>query len=321
MVRFTPVESSQSYDLGMVSSIIRDKIWDSLVLRPDGSEHTLKRASIYFSEHEGDPMGVVLEDFHGLFKEVRKALLGEAQSLIVILDAHLLSLESMHHLLKWFCLHGSVVKRVVMIGVDDVLSMDRGGGQAFLDLIQWSDPASVNTGLFHHDHYHEEMMRMVDSYSSMFLCEEGLLQDSIKIQASPRRPVVKLCVLMSEKEAASKFKKPSLNKVKDSITLKFISVFNIRIIPITVAGLVGLDQTTNYEGEWVLFIIPLTYLKQLSRNEVNHLLLETHNLTVITEKTKKYDSKKGNGWFKKAIKTQTYPNIRYTLPYARRLTS
>ena len=226
----------------------------------------------------------------------------------------------MHHLLEWFHVKRTTIKRVVMIGLEDVLPLDRkSGGQAFLDLIQWSDIASVNSTLFSHEYHHNQMLAMVDSYRGLSLCVEGCLEESVKKQVIPRLPVVKLYVLMSEKEASCKFKKPTLDQIKEQMTLKFISVHNVVVVPMTVEGLVGLDQTTSYGEEWTLFLITTTYLKTLSRNEINHLLLETHNLTIITPRGKKYNS--GNGLFRKTISKQIYPNIRYTLPYMKRIIS
>jgi hypothetical protein len=314
MLRFTTPEYKQLMDMDTIAIILEKNAWDTLVIRPDGSDYSLKRASLYFSEYEGT---VKLEDFHKSFKSIKEATMNDPQGLIVVMDCHLLSTDAMKNLVTWFYMQRTVIKRVVMIGVDDVLPLC--GGQSFLDLIQWSDYASVNSGLFAHDVYHEDLLKLVDLCGGLTLCDKSSLESTIKEMVRPRRPLVKLCVIISPKEAASRFKKDTLNLVKDGLTLKFISNHSILIVPITLEGLVGLDQTTGYEKEWVLFLIHAPYLKQLTRNETNHLLLETHNLLVITDKVKQYDSKKGNNWFKKFIKPQKYPNIRYTLPHMKRL--
>jgi len=105
-----------------------------------------------------------------------------------------------------------------------------------------------------------------------------------------------------------------LDALRGNMSISFISNNNVSMRAVTLAELYVLTRTLR--GDY--FFMTMSYLSELTRNEMNHLLLETDNLVVVTKDDPSCDNKKIK-WFKRAIKQQTYPNLRYSMPYVHKM--
>jgi len=304
-------------DMEVLHKLMWENIFTCSVVRPRGSDYTLRRVSHYFFKR-GE---IRMEDLHNRFFEPETVV---EKSLIIVLDCHLFSVSALLGLFQWLYRHRSVVRRLVMLGASDTLPLKE-EGQAWIDLLGWQ---GFETPLFRHVELNASFDRLVE-----ILVEQGRvvlhnyredLQERLTrlFKKRERRPnSVTIYCLVSVEEASKR--QPSfesvMTMVETSLNSKYRTNNNIQIVRITLVELTTLPLSRFSPRTRQLFFISQRYMKLLSRNELNHLLMEIPGegsaLTVVCEAVSS-----SFGWLRKSPSSHpSFPNSRFTMAYLKKL--
>jgi hypothetical protein len=309
-VQYPLVQFKQAIDMQHLDTLLQENIFESMVIRPPHSQYTIEKCKRHFSS---DQAAIDYKDLKNNFFDMKEALSRDyAKALIIILDCHLLSYDEMLQLLSWIHKKKADVRRVVMMSVCDTLPLHT-SGQAFIDLIQWTEPGYIQSGIFDASSFNDENDKLIDACKDAIQpCNQYKNVKEIVLSRKERPPAVTLYFILSPQEK-KKDRQFLLDSLRGNMSISFISNNNVSMRTVTLAELYALTRTPR--GDY--FFMTVSYLSELSRNEMNHLLLEIDNLVVVT-KDDQCDNKKIK-WFKRAIKQQTYPNLRYSMPYVHKM--
>lgn len=308
-VQYPLVQFKEAIDMHHLDKLLQENIFESMIIRPPHSHYTMDKCRRHFSSTLSQIDYVDLKQ--NLF-DMKEALSRDyAKALIIVVDCHLFSYDEMLELLTWINKKKIDVKRVVMMSVCDTLPLHT-SGQPFIDLIQWTEPGYIQSGIFDASAFNEENDKLIDA------CASGLSLSSqynnikeIVLQRKDRPHALTLYYILSPQEN-KKDRQFMLDSLRGNMTIKFVSNNNITIRAVTLADLY---QLVRQPGDF--FFLSMSYLSVLTRNEMNHLLLEIDNLTVVSSDARIIDGKMK--WFKRAIKQQTFPNLRYSMPYVHKM--
>jgi hypothetical protein len=313
LLTLAPHEIRQSADLAIVRDLMAWNVYQVTLVRPNGSDHSLMRASLFFANEEDcGESGLTLPDFHKRFMELRRMLLcGDSRgkkSIMLVMDAHLLSINDMHLLLQW--IHKKqVIRHVIMMGAPDALPLHT-TGQAFCDLINWSDWSYLAAHMFEKEVFHQQLLKLIYQHdTTLHICNQyRQLEQCLKGQMKTRRKAVNLYHIMRYAKETS--------ELEEHIDKSFRVSNNITVRPIQLSQLPFLCLTRGYTSEWFFFIVTQAQLKRMDRNQLNHLFMMVPNLTVVlTEQGYNAAKTKPLKLLRKTVQPQAYPNTRYTLPY------
>jgi hypothetical protein len=299
-------------DMKHLDDILSENIFETIILRPSHSQYTVTKCRNYFS---GEKSRVDFIDFRENFYDIKQALTREnVKSLIVILDAHLFSIEEMLQLMHWFQERKGEISRVVMMGVSDTLPLHC-DGHAFLDLIQHTE--DLSSSIFQYKSLHLETLKLCEG-KSFYLTHnyrdvEKILRQPQQTTTHRRRHGIQIFHILSSFENTRKREKKILmDSLRESLTVKFSSNNNVHFSETSLAELYTLPRTQQYD---IYFFITMECLKRMTHNEWNHLLLETDSLIVCTKEITKLSPEK---LVTSLLREPVFPNLRYTLHYKRK---
>jgi hypothetical protein len=316
---YRPVEMTlvDPPDLATLHTLMAENIFTCSVIRPKSSDYTLRRVAHYFSRVCED---IPLADLHTRFSEPEMAA---PKELVILVDCHLLSITEMLALFRWFQRHKGVVRRLVMMGASDTLPL-RADGQAWLDLLSWF---GHEPPLFRYEQLNASMDELLEqSQRRLTQCpsyEEVQSHLTNLLKRRERRPdLVCLHCLVGEEEAARRLPSPdSLQAMLEAhVNIKYRTNQNLRLSRLTLAEMTTLAMSRDRQV-CHLFFATRGYVKRLTRNDVNHLLMalppEEASLTIVCEEG---GGGASFGWLRKASASHPrYPNSRFTLAYLAKL--
>ena len=322
LVAFAPHQLRQGDDLAIIRDLIAWNVFEVTLVRPNGSDHSLMRASLFFAAAEDSGQSELsLVDFHRRFMDLKRALqCGDGRGkkeILLVMDAHLLTIDDMYALLSWVWRKGSI-RHVIMMGATDALPLHT-DGQAFVDLINWADYTMLNSDArFDAPAFHQDLLRLTSVAlkldQSLFVCPRlSDLQQCLTGQIRQRRKAVNLLVLVAQHH---KKRDASLDAVEHNLTLQYRNAHAVSLRAVTLAELPFLCMTRGYESEWFFFLIGTELLSRLDRNQMNHLFMTVPNLTLLCRPDEYTTAKKKpHKLLRKTIRMQSFPNTRYSLPY------
>lgn len=307
-------ELKEEKDLPLIMEMLYENIFQSCILMPNGSEYTKERLTRGFEERReaGEMEGLNLKKFQLRLHTPQTISMraGTPPSLLILVDAHLFSLQEMHRLQEWITRRAQNVKRLVVVGCIDIINLSE-SGQVFLDLIQWKEESFIKNRVYQFSNFKEEtdqlIALMIERKEILFIHQYNNVIESLNplLQSSSS---VTLFHFLSEFDFSKRGNQPDLERLRESLTPGFISRKSLTIQPIQISHLVRHPPQTSVEGRVELFLVRMEYLKKLTRNEVNHILLELPHrkpLIILTDNISK----------KWKHSLEKFPNLRYTLPY------
>lgn len=351
LINVSPCESRQALDMALVRDLMAANVYEVTLVRPNGSDYSLMRASLFFDREEDEgESGLTLEHFHDRFMDLKALLqcgdMRGKKALLLVMDAHLFSIGEMQALLRWIHVK-RLIRHVVMMGSADALPL-HAEGQAFCDLMNWADYTVLNNAcsMFDKEAFHQELVKLVQHAMqpdvNFFMCQRyGLLAQCLKTKLTTgqtRRRRINFYHFVSAKlggaggnQLASDDHVVALEEQIDHAS--FHGITNIVVKPLTLAQLPFLHLTREsvFEHEWVFFVVTLAQLKRMDRNQLNHLFMEVPNLCVVlssplsggssssSSRDVVYNPQKTSALklLRKSLPMQLYPNQRYTWPYVK----
>jgi hypothetical protein len=319
---YKPVEMALGDDVALLHKLMWENIFSCSVVRPRGSDYSLRKVWRYFVQ-KGE---ISMEDLHTRFSQPETA---SAKELVVVMDCHLFSVRALLDLFQWFYRHRTTVRRLIMMGASDTLPLTT-DGQAWIDLLT---AYGYETPLFGHAELNASLDRLVETaVEERRMVLVGEREDlegrlSTRLRRREKRPdLVFLHCLVSVEESLLRLPPAGSlqDRLEEAITLAYRSNHNVRISRVTVAQLSTLPLSRDRPGtrhSCHLFFITQRHMKLLTRNEINHLLLELppeeeESLTVLCESS----SPGSLGWLRKAPSSHPlFPNSRFTMAYLRRV--
>jgi hypothetical protein len=304
-VQYRLIDFKRMLDIEHASKVLGLNFYETMIIRPLCSQYTVDKCRRYCSM---DLAPCNYNEFSDNCFDVKDALgRNYARPLIVVLDCHLFSYDDMLQLVEWFHTKKSTIQRVVMMSVSDTLPLHT-RGQTFIDLIQWKEPAYIQSNIFDSDSFNKETDLLITQFneSLSFLYQYNHVKEFILSHNKKT-----LYFILSPKQYKHD-QQYMIDSLRGNMNIKFISANTITFHCVRLQELHSLVRTKND-----CFFMTMDYLKELTRNEINHLLLEIDSLVIITN-DEIYTNEKKLKWFKKIIKEQTYPNLRYTMPFVQK---
>lgn len=255
-------------------------------------------------------------------------------AVVVAVDCHLFSADALTALFSW--LRVRRVPRLLMLGALDSNPLHC-AGQPWLDALYWATGTTSGyqpaVTLRHHQ-LNDWLDSLIDAGACrLHACRPFQLQDKlIELLRRTRRPSVLhlYCLERSTVNsgggrttaAAKKTPSPLVSLLEENLTPKFRGNNTVRIECVTLAQLPLLPLTSQAErGEGHFFFVCGRDAAQLERNEWNHLLLESLDVSLIFL-AQSGDEPGDDGivhWLKQSRAAHhRYANVRYTLSHLQR---
>lgn len=320
---YRPVEMTvQSADLVALRGVLAENIFTCSVVRPPGSDYSLRRVETFFSSLVQAP---TLADLRACFYEPDAAV---ARETVAVLDCHLFSVGAMLGLFRWIAASKTSpqpVRRLVLLGAQDCLPLQT-EGQAWQDVLAW---LGYETALFQHASANASLDELIESRVDSRLLKQSYfdpgasaVQDYLVQQLAglAKRPdSLRLCCLVPEQQQQQqrqtrKKPDPLVGLIESGVTAKFRANNNVRVETMTLGQLTTWPMSRHQANTGYYFFVSRHYMQQLSRNELNHLLMElpTTPLIVVCDERPPKSFK----WLLESeCAHQKVPNARYTLRY------
>ena len=336
---FRPLELARGDDMPPLYAALRDNIFTCALVRPRGSDFSLRRASLYFHALPRRKGEMSLVDLHERFFDSAHAVLapGAVRETVVLMDCHLLALDELLALFQWAARHRAVVKRLVMLGARDMLPLGT-EGQAWLDFLLWHRYCFAKFRAAPLNEDHTALLDAALAQHRVSLCESPLGIQELLVahmrRAEARPEVLHLyCVWCCAGTpagggtGAKRRREASLERVvEDALSVKFRDNYNVRVEAITLSQCTTLPlarQSADGLRHARFFFVARRELRALARNEANHLVVDTAGEPLVVlcgEDEAPPPNPASFSWFRKSLATaQQYPNSRYTAQYAHEL--
>jgi len=336
LLNVTPCEARAGHDLCVVRDLMAWNVFEVTLVRPNNSYHSLMRASLFFDKEEDEgESGLTLEHFHERFMDLKTLLqcgdMRGKKTILLVMDAHLLSVDDMVALLRWIHVK-RLIRHVVMLGCTDALPLHT-EGQAFCDLFNWVDYTTLSSNMFEKEAFHRDLIRLAHQAFkpdvNLFVCQRyGVLFSKCLVpfmsSRQRRHNVILYHIVRSSSGGGSVVKKDEhVEALEEQIDSAGGHAVSIRST--TLARLPFLNLTRHFESDWLFFIVTLQQLKRMDRNQLNHLFMVVPSLIVAltsplvnnNSNDIVYNPAKTNPlkFLRKSLQMQLFPNHRYTLPY------
>lgn len=306
LLPLAPADVAGGRDLDYVAALLEENLFAASLLRPTGSQHTQRRVSRRIADHPELTLAALYDRFYDLVLALKSEV--AARPLVVLVDAHLLGRDEAAALVEWA--RAASVRRLICVGAADTLPLHTAGA-AFLDMARWCDPVALSQSLFARDTLRQDLLRLARESGTRWCTADGLgarLEEALR--ATPGKMLcLHMLMRVPQTRAAEAAAADALQRMAGGV--KFHKRAVARCDALTLGALPTLDRGRDAHH----FFVEASLLTQMTRNEVNHLLLEASQLTVLVESVPEGGEKWLTKLLKRGASSGDEPNTRYSLYY------